>query len=123
MLAEVWVPAAATTIVTANITDRRVTVAPKATATFIVAASDSEQPSRADWQCSGTDDDVQIQAALDALPATGGLVMLTEGTYDIQTTINLTSFDNLMGQREMATSLVANTALSGAVIQAVAISL
>lgn len=39
--------------------------------------------------CDGTDDDVQIQAAIDALPSGGGTVMLTEGTFDYDTTVSL----------------------------------
>jgi len=42
------------------------------TATFVVAASDSKKKSDADYVCDGTADDVQIQAAIDALPGGGG---------------------------------------------------
>ena len=50
-------------------------------ATFVIAASDSLHPEHADYVCDGTDDQVQIQAAIDALPSTGGNVLLMEGTY------------------------------------------
>ncbi len=52
-------------------------------ATLIVAASDAYPNSiaQADYWCDGIDDQVQIQAALDALPASGGMVQLTEGTF------------------------------------------
>jgi len=56
-------------------------------ATFVVAASDSEDLTRADYVCDGTADEVQINAAIAALPATGGSVFLLEGTYDIATSI------------------------------------
>lgn len=51
---------------------------------FFVAASDASAKSKAvaDWLCSGTADDVQIQAAIDALPAGGGKVVLSEGTFN-----------------------------------------
>ena len=63
---------------------------PKSTVTKIVAASDTpEATSRADYECDGTADDVQIQAAIDALPAAGGRVFLLEGTYQISATIEL----------------------------------
>lgn len=39
--------------------------------------------------CDGTDDHVQIQAAIDALPVTGGKVVLLDGTYNITTTISI----------------------------------
>jgi len=51
------------------------------TATFVIAASDSQNKRDADYHCDGTADDVQIQAAIDALPAGGGKVFLLEGTY------------------------------------------
>jgi parallel beta-helix repeat protein len=47
--------------------------------------------------CDGVDDHVQIQAALDALPAAGGEVRLLEGTYNVQATINLDSNQTLRG--------------------------
>jgi len=50
-------------------------------ATLVIAASDSNDTSRADYVADGTDDQVQIQAAIDALPAGGGKVVLLEGTY------------------------------------------
>ncbi len=52
-------------------------------ATLTIAANDSPARSkvRADYICDGTADDVQIQAALDALPAGGGKVLLCEGTF------------------------------------------
>jgi len=53
------------------------------TATFVVAASDSTTQSKAqaDYVCDGTDDQVEIQAAIDALPAGGGKIFLTEGVF------------------------------------------
>ena len=52
-------------------------------ATVVVAASDAPSKSRrhADFVCDGTDDHVKIQAAIDALPANGGVVELTTGTF------------------------------------------
>ena len=52
-------------------------------ATFVVAASDSSPQSRAqaDYVADGVDDQVEIQAAIDTLPAGGGTVLLLEGTY------------------------------------------
>lgn len=52
-------------------------------ATKIVAANDSLDKLRADYVCDGTADNVQIQDAINALPATGGRVLLLDGTYNI----------------------------------------
>jgi len=56
---------------------------PKNFTTLIVAASDSLDTTRADYVCDGIDDQVQINAAMNALPANGGRVSLLEGTYQI----------------------------------------
>ena len=57
----------------------------RSTATIIVGTSNPSGASlnyeKADYVCSGTDDNVQIQAAIDALPSGGGKVVLMEGTY------------------------------------------
>ena len=59
---------------------------PPRIATLFVAASDALDRSRAqaDFTCDGVADDVQINAALAALPAgIGGRVVLSEGTFNI----------------------------------------
>ncbi len=69
-------------------------------ATFLVAASDANATiiAQADYVCDGTADDVQIQAAIDALPAGGGKVLLSEGTFSITAYITLASNCILQGQ-------------------------
>ena len=52
-------------------------------ADFVVAASDSQDKEQADYVCDGISDDIEIQAAIDALPSGGGVVALLEGTYII----------------------------------------
>ena len=52
-------------------------------ATLVVAAVDSLDATRADYVCDGTNDETEIMAALTALPAGGGRVVLLEGTYTI----------------------------------------
>ncbi len=56
-----------------------------------MAASDTSSAGKvqADYVCDGTADDVQINAAIAALPASGGSVKLLEGTYNISSTINI----------------------------------
>jgi len=60
------------------------------TATYVVAASDAPAHviAQADYVCSGADDNVEIQAAIDAV-GSWGKVQLTEGTYYIAAQINL----------------------------------
>jgi hypothetical protein len=55
------------------------------TATYVVAASDAPAhvKKQADYVCDGTDDQVEIQAAIDALPTGGGIVHLTTGNYTL----------------------------------------
>ena len=54
-------------------------------ATIVVAAVDSSAKGKlqADYVGDGTDDDVTIETAIAALPATGGTVVLLDGTYSI----------------------------------------
>ena len=63
-------------------------------ATIVVAASDSLKNRSANYVCDGVDDQVEIQAAIDALPAGGGKVVLLDGAYLISAAIALNS-DNL----------------------------
>lgn len=53
--------------------------------TLTVAASDASVKSKAqaDYVCDGTADEVQVIAAIAALPANGGVVQLTEGIFDV----------------------------------------
>lgn len=50
-------------------------------ATLTVAASNSLHRERADYVCDGVNDQVQIQAAIDALPPGGGQIKLHDGLY------------------------------------------
>ena len=43
----------------------------------------------ADYICDGTDDQAQLQAALNALPASGGELVLLAGTYSVSATVTL----------------------------------
>jgi hypothetical protein len=63
--------------------------------TITVAASDSSPQSKAqaDYVCNGIDDQVEIQAAIDALSASGGKVVLSEGTFNLSATITIDGDD------------------------------
>jgi len=56
---------------------------PKISVATVVIATDGS----GDFNCNGTADDVEIQAAIDSLPATGGCIYIKEGVYDITNTI------------------------------------
>ena len=61
--------------------------------TFIVAANNSLHQHTADFICDGIDDQVEIQAAIDALPIINryksGKIVLLEGTFYISATIQI----------------------------------
>ncbi|MGC9445321.1 MAG: NosD domain-containing protein, partial [Candidatus Methanospirareceae archaeon] len=59
-------------------------IAPR-TANFVVAADDAtdEQKDQADYICDAVQDEVELQAALDAVPATGGTVILLGAQFNI----------------------------------------
>lgn len=80
-------------------------------ATQVVAPNDASDliKSQADYVCDGTADDVQIQAALDALPSGGGRVVLSAGVFTIAASITLASYDSLEGQGAYATILRTTT--------------
>lgn len=71
---------------------------PKNNVTLIVAAQDSMDPTRADYVCDGIDDDVQIQEAINALPAGGGSVVLLEGNYNLTALVYTEDFVQIRGQ-------------------------
>ncbi len=68
------------------------------TATIVVAASDSLNKAAANYVCDGTADNVEIQAAIDALPAGGGKVVLLEGTYIVTAKLQIRSGTFMEGQ-------------------------
>ncbi len=66
-------------------------------ATYVIAASDSSNAEKAmcDALCDGTQDDVQIQAGIDSLSATGGVVLLLTGTFYLAAILDMDS-DNVL---------------------------
>lgn len=59
---------------------------------FMVAANDSSDDHKlfADYLCDGTADEVEIQAAIDALPSRGGEVKLAPGLYNFTDRVEIT---------------------------------
>ena len=70
-----------------------------AAASVTIAAADSsaEDKHLADAICDGEDDDLEIQAALDALPSGGGEVKLTPGIFYCTTQISVKTSQRLIG--------------------------
>ena len=75
--------------------------------TLTVAASDSLASSmaQADYVCDGTDDQVQIQAAITALGVGGGTIQLSEGHFYISSAIVMAQAITLQGGNWLSTSL------------------
>lgn len=67
--------------------------------TRTVAASDASALTKAmaDHVCDGTADQVEIQAAHDALPAGGGELRLSEGTFNLSGSVTLSKFVAVTG--------------------------
>lgn len=60
------------------------------TARFVVGTSTTGWTADdCDYLCDGTDDQVEIQAAINALPASGGEIVILDGTYNISEGIML----------------------------------
>ena len=75
-------------------------VSPGRTATIVVAAADASLQSRAqaDFVCGAVDSQEDIQRAINALPASGGKISLSEGSFDIADEITLPSNIEFAGQ-------------------------
>lgn len=92
------------------------TTAQATTATLVVCASNSRNTGRCDYQADGTDDQVQIQAAIDALPSGGGTVVLGEGTFHCGGAVTLKEYTSLTGQGIDRTNLSIETEISSFII-------
>jgi len=78
----------------------RYSYGPKILKTTLTVAADNspaEFKTEADYVCDGTDDQNQIQAAIDSLSATGGIVQLLNGTYNTTNSIKLPDYTVLTG--------------------------
>ena len=61
------------------------------TARFVIGTSTAGWTAAdCDYLCDGTADDVEINNAITALPATGGEIVILDGTYNITAKINVT---------------------------------
>ena len=75
------------------------------TATITVAASDSTSTAKAqaDYICDGSNDQAEIQNAINALPVGGGTVQLTAGTFNCAGSILPKAHTTLSGQGDDTT--------------------
>jgi len=64
------------------------------TATIVVASNGSLNKNMADYVCDGVADDVEVQLALDALPAAGGTINLLDGPFTFAAQV-LRALDNV----------------------------
>jgi hypothetical protein len=71
---------------------------------IFIMANGTDSPIGTDgYECDGTADNVQIQAAIDALTTSGGKVVLSEGVFNIAATITLKSGVTIEGVRPQLT--------------------
>jgi hypothetical protein len=77
---------------------------------YLVAANDApaDVKNQADYVCDGTADDVEIQAAIDALTS-GGTLVLSPGTFTLATTLTLGENVRMIGQGRSTTIYSAAT--------------
>lgn len=76
-----------------------------ASAALVVAAKDSVNKKKADFICDGIDDQVEIQKAIDSLPASGGQVELLEGTFNLSDSLEITKSNITLAGSGKATVL------------------
>jgi len=82
------------------------------TATFVVCASDSKDTTNCDYFCDGTADEVEINNAIDSLPSTGGLILLMDGTFDIDAVITIDSDNTAISGMGKNTKIQTDDAIS-----------
>jgi len=73
-------------------------VTPVRAATYVVCSAGALDTVSCDFLADGVDDHVEIQAAIDALPTTGGRVLLSEGVFSVAGSIDLSANLILEGQ-------------------------
>ena len=85
-----------------------VSISPEATITIAASDSGARSKATADYTCDGTNDEVTIETAGAALPAAGGLILLLEGNFTIEDTINI---NTTMAERIQVSGLGDSTIL------------
>jgi len=78
---------------------------PPRAATRVVAASDAEDTTNADYVCDGVDDQEQINQAILDLPTAGGRVLLSEGTFNLSGSVSILKSNVCLQGQGTATKL------------------
>lgn len=93
--------------------------------TLTVAASNASplMKSMADYVCDGTSDQVEINAALSALPAVGGTVQLSEGTFIIDGVVNTQKANSTLAGQGIGSTFIRVKDTAGAGVNASLIAL
>lgn len=86
------------------------------TPTVTVSAVDSANPTRADFVCDGTGDEVTVQAAIDTASAIGGRVLLRAGEYNFAGQVALPPKVGIIGEGVPATTIRFSGTAGGRVI-------
>ncbi len=81
------------------------TIVPPQTTGVIVAASNSQVKNTAQFICDGSDDQAEIQAAINQAATSGKNVYLLDGTFNVAGDIHLISGVNLIGKGATTTTL------------------
>ncbi len=80
------------------------------TATKVVAASNAQDTTNADYVCDGTADQTEINTAIGALPAAGGRIILSDGLFTVSATILINQSNVVIeGQGEGTVIALANS--------------
>lgn len=90
----------------------------KSYATLSIGASDAldTDPTHYDYVCDGTADQVQILAAIAALPSTGGKIVLSDGTFNLAAAIVIDNDNVVLEGQGQATKLFLVNATNANVI-------
>jgi hypothetical protein len=93
--------------------------------TLLVAAADAAASTRAvaNYVCDGAGDEVEIQAALAALPAAGGTVRLSEGTFALAGVLATSKANTHLAGSGMDATILLVASAAGAVVNSVLIGL
>lgn len=89
----------------------------KRTCRFVVGTSTAGWTAAdCDYLCDGTADDVEINAAIQALPSTGGEIVILDGTYNISDTITVNKNNVALSGNRAATILLRSASFQNIVL-------
>ena len=89
----------------------------KRTCRFVVGTSTAGWTAAdCDYLCDGTADDVEINAAIQALPSTGGEIVILDGTYNITATIAMNKDNVTLSGNGAATILLRSANITSVVL-------